>query len=904
MSKHTHALFIATIILSATALFAQEAPVGKSNEKVTEPILVLDKFVAEGKGDDPSFILPKGPSASSFGFNKTLLDTPRSVSVISSEIIDKMGLSAVEDLVRVVPGVYTLTRYGIQGNVDVRDVPADLFFRGMKRVNMEGYARTVLAAMDTIEVIKGPPSPIYGMGKIGGYTNMVPKSGRAKTGGYLEKAQGFGQGITGSYNRSEVSLGGGGPTSAFGKKGGYYVYGLVEDSDTFTDGVPVKTKMVQAAISLDKFIGPFRLETGFNLQDTRTAGSVLGRVTQAVIDNGTYIRGTPLINLDLNGNGSIGYLEYQKASPVKGNLNAGNTPLLQNFALPRDANGAPVPLNQVAGIKGIPKAMFDYLTANPQYDPTGLLRAQGAGGPLPLSGFIPIGMVLNPLTVGYDTLNLHRAAAFEREQDAKIATGFLDLVLDVDPDFQVKNQLFVDYIDSYKLSDMGLYGPRDTYALEEKITVTKRIPAERLPRWLSINTLASLNYRLTHTLVDGGSFYNDYSANRVDAMASTWIASRGGATPNTTFVSSGVNSDINNDGAPDTSGNVTEFYETGLGLLFDVDVFEKLNFVLGGRIDGSGAKNTDFAGVFNATTGTSANPGSFRATDLSGKGWDKGTSWSTSVSYRLPLNSRIYATLANASLTLDSASNTLSNTVIAAGHIGSAELKEAGFKSSLFKDKLFFTAAVYEQTRISIASPTDPTATAEVSSTRSRGWETELKWVPVKDFFLSIYARKQKTIYAPNVGASIPVNARALGFMDIIDPATGKVIFPAEAFLYGGRAQIVLPNDVAEYNEQQGRPNVQVGFNSNYEFGRGFGITLSGNYLSSTYSGRLKLIKLPQSYIYNVGPYWNFGRWNLRLDVFNVTNERSFRSMKLASGEVLAIANPDRRWQLTLRTVF
>ena len=37
----------------------------------------------------------------------------------------------------------------------------------------------MLAAMDTIEVVKGPPSPIYGMGKIGGYTNMVPKAGRA-----------------------------------------------------------------------------------------------------------------------------------------------------------------------------------------------------------------------------------------------------------------------------------------------------------------------------------------------------------------------------------------------------------------------------------------------------------------------------------------------------------------------------------------------------------------------------------------------------------------------------------------------------------------------------------------------------------------------------------------------------
>ena len=900
MSRITSALFVAALLTPA-AFFAQVKTA--DDQKPSEPIIVLEKFVTDGAVNDPLGVLPTTPSGSSFGFDKPLLDTPRTVSVISADMIDKMGLSAVEDLVRVVPGVYTLTRYGIQGNVDVRDVPADLFFRGMKRVNMEGYARTVLAAMDQIEIVKGPPSPIYGMGKIGGYTNMVPKSGRAKTGGYLDKPQGFAQVITGAYNRNEVSMGGGGPTSLMGKSGGYYVYALMEDSDTFTDGVPVKTKMVQAAVSLDDFIGPFRLDTGLNAQSTRTAGSVLGRVTQDVVNTGRYIRGTPLINLDLNGNGSIGYLEYQQASPVKGNLNSGNTPLLQNFALRRDASGKPIPLTEMPVMPGIPQAMYDYLVANPQHDPTGLLRAAGPGGPLPLSGYIPLGMMMDPLTIGYDTLDLHRAAAFEREQDAKIVTFFADLVHDRNDDMTVKNQFFFDYIDSYKLSDMGLYGPRDTYAIENKITLTKRLPAEWLPRWMTVNSLASVNYRLTNTVIDGGSFYNDYTANRVDAMAPTWIASRGGATPNTTFVSSGVNPDINNDGAPATSGNETEFYETGLGVLFDVDMFERLNLVFGGRIDGSEAKNTDYAGVFNHTTGTSANPGSFRPAALSAKGWDTGTSWSGSVSYALPLNSRVYATMAESSLTLDSSANAISNTVIAAGHIGSSELKEVGFKTSLLKNRLFYTASYYEQSRISVASPTDPTATVEVSSTIGRGWEMELKFVPVKSLFVSLYARKQKTLYNPNTGGVIPVHARALGFQDIVD-ANGNVIFPAEAFLYGGRAQIVLPANVEEFNEQQGRPNLQLGFNSSWDIAKGFGLTLSGNYLSSTYSGRLKLIELPSSLIFNVGPYWTYGRWNVKFDIYNATNERSFRSMKLASGEVLAIANPDRRWQLTVRRDF
>ena len=64
------------------------------------------------------------PVEGAFGFSKTLVETPRSVSVISAEVIDKMSLSAVEDLVRVVPGVFTTTRFGIQGGIELFHIDA------------------------------------------------------------------------------------------------------------------------------------------------------------------------------------------------------------------------------------------------------------------------------------------------------------------------------------------------------------------------------------------------------------------------------------------------------------------------------------------------------------------------------------------------------------------------------------------------------------------------------------------------------------------------------------------------------------------------------------------------------------------------------------------------------------
>jgi hypothetical protein len=119
------------------------------------------------------------------GFGKSVLETPRAVSFVGGEAVDAFGLTAVEDLLRLVPGVFTTTRFGVQGSVDVRGVPGDTYLRGMRRVTLQGHGRSVFAAMDSIEVVPGAAAPLYGLGKYGGYTNVVPKSGRAGTGRFL-----------------------------------------------------------------------------------------------------------------------------------------------------------------------------------------------------------------------------------------------------------------------------------------------------------------------------------------------------------------------------------------------------------------------------------------------------------------------------------------------------------------------------------------------------------------------------------------------------------------------------------------------------------------------------------------------------------------------------------------------
>jgi iron complex outermembrane receptor protein len=853
---------------------------------------------------DSQRVLPNEASESAFGFSKPLLETPRSVSFISQETIDRLGLSAVEDLVRVVPGVFTTTRFGIQGAVDVRGVPADTYIRGMKRLSLQGHGRSVLAAMDAIEIVGGPPSPIYGMGKIGGYTNMVPKSGRAHTGSYLESVQGFAQLSVGTYDRHEASFGIGGPLSAlkrFDRSGGYYVYGLLEDSESFTHGVPVRQQLLQAAVSIDDFIGPFRLETGVNYQVSRTAGALTGRFTQDLVDRGRYIRGTPLIDLDANGNGAIGYLEMQQGSPVSGSLTTGNQPLLQTWTWPTDSNGHPLPIEQFPVVPGIPRAMYEYLLAHPEADPTGRLRSQGVGGPLPESGEVPIGMVLDPRTVGFDTLDLRRAAAFEKELRAEFQTVFLDLIHDANPDFTIKNQLFFDRMDQYKNSHQPFVQEQEVYVIEDKLTLTRRL--QQLPPWLRVNALASLNWRTT--VSRGRTAGADFSSHRTDAMADTWRNGTGGMTANTTFASPIDNANLLDDGYPWGTLYRTQFSEIGLGVLFDVDVASRVNLMLGARIDGSDARNTDRAGSFNPAVGTSDAPGAYLERNVTARSWEEACSWSASVSYAHWGNVRPYATWARSSVVLDGNNNALTNNVIEAGHIGQAELKEIGLKASLFDERLFLSLAAYEQARLDVDADDDPALIyAYATATRTRGDVLELKWVPSRHASLAFYAMSQITRFDPNVGSVQLVDARTLGFQDVVDE-NGNVIYPAEAFLYGGRSRIVLPPGMSRYAKKQGNPPTQVGLTTSYRWTNDFGVILSSNYFSSTCTGRLCTVRLPEIFVVNAGAFYDIGAWTLKLDANNLFNERYFRARTGDTlGNVLAQAMPDRRVQVTVKYEF
>ena len=66
------------------------------------------------KGDLGS--LPGENVQSVFGFNKSVLETPRSVSTISEEMMERFNMQDIDDLVALAPGRFTQSCFGVSAD--------------------------------------------------------------------------------------------------------------------------------------------------------------------------------------------------------------------------------------------------------------------------------------------------------------------------------------------------------------------------------------------------------------------------------------------------------------------------------------------------------------------------------------------------------------------------------------------------------------------------------------------------------------------------------------------------------------------------------------------------------------------------------------------------------------------
>ena len=104
-----------------------------------ESIVKLEAFITEGSAIGDIGAMTTRLSDSIFGIDLSLNETPRSVSVITSEMIGQFSVSSLNDIIKLTPGTFTSSFFGIEGSLEIRGSTSETYFRGFKRLDNPAF---------------------------------------------------------------------------------------------------------------------------------------------------------------------------------------------------------------------------------------------------------------------------------------------------------------------------------------------------------------------------------------------------------------------------------------------------------------------------------------------------------------------------------------------------------------------------------------------------------------------------------------------------------------------------------------------------------------------------------------------------------------------------------------------
>ena len=538
----------------------------------------------------------------------------------------------------------------------------------MRRLDNPGNYPTPIGASDRVDIVRGPASPIYGPSKIGGYLNFNPKSARIEeTGSYIEENTGGLSYTTGSWNKSVLTAEIGGPAELAGRPMGFYLYGELENSDSFYDNSPgVEQTLVQASFDMD-LNDRVQLQFGGMYHDYSGAQNAgWNRITQDLIDNGTYITGSPS-PLDTSGDGKISHQEYD----VNGDGFTDFNPF-GGFAF---ATGG-LTLNSPMTFAELETELGD------------------------LSSF-----ALN--NVGTAQLGMNKTLiGAEDKLENDVTTFYFDIIADLDSGWELKNQLFYESYENLNENAYGFSQFHDTYVIEDKLVLSKTYTFDSLIA--SVQLSPSIRYT---DFEHGDDYTNEYFARRDLTGPSTALDAR--------LLATAIDDDY-------TEYYVGEYTDIGIAFLTDLSWENGVSLLLGARHDRIDMESSQPADkLLLASSNNFCTDGSCIA--LSADNDVSGNSWTVSLSYNIGNSGIIpYITVSEQATVIagQGAELTVSN-VASGGAFDSSDLLEFGVKGELLEDgRLYFSLAHYEQERTDFSAQSIVTNQA----VKTEGTEFELRW--------------------------------------------------------------------------------------------------------------------------------------------------------------------------------
>ncbi len=297
------AMLLATASVNGLALAQDNAEAGPEQTADQPASVDPDTIVVTA---DRVGLLETRPTDTVLGFDRSVVETPRAISVISDVTIERYLIEDIDDFITTTPGTFGGSFFGVPGSISSRGSISETYFRGFKRTLNNGLFPTPIGAAERVEVVRGAPPVIYGAGRVGGFLNFHPKAAKASDQRNFDAVEGALSVTAGSYDKfnltGEIQI----PVSLGDRKGGISLYGEIEDSGSYYRGRNPEHTLFQADINQDlgggwsvQFGGMYFDSSGY----LQTPG--WNRVTQDLIDNGTYITGVDTDLTDTNGDGQL-----------------------------------------------------------------------------------------------------------------------------------------------------------------------------------------------------------------------------------------------------------------------------------------------------------------------------------------------------------------------------------------------------------------------------------------------------------------------------------------------------------------------------------------------------------------------------------------------------------------------
>lgn len=221
-----------------------------------------------------------------FGDGLALQDISRSLTPISSELIEQLNITTLQDVLAVSPNTYAASGFGAPSLPTIRGQLGELFQDGTRRqAGNNGFGVPLsFNSIEQIDVVKGAPTVLFGSSqRNGGFVNLHSK--KASTYETKGKAS-FSAGRWDQY-RALVDY-----TAPIVKdKIGFRVSAEHIDNGSFYDFSSTKSDSLFFALNIlpdDKSSWDINFEL-YQVEFTDNAG--INRPTQALIDDGLYITG-------------------------------------------------------------------------------------------------------------------------------------------------------------------------------------------------------------------------------------------------------------------------------------------------------------------------------------------------------------------------------------------------------------------------------------------------------------------------------------------------------------------------------------------------------------------------------------------------------------------------------------